>query len=331
MHRTALAWTQCRTRSGSCRTRTLENRLSWNRATRRRTACGRAIRNWLSRLNRRGLVNRTWSRLRNNHPRSRHLGTRRGGRRSCRGRALWLSRRRRRRTRCGRSRNIDLWRRRHWTGRRWPRRHTRSRRDWSLRRHNRGYGRRNRGCGRRNRSDRHNRSGRSNCCGSHNSGRNRSGRWARRSCWLGSYRSSCGRLGFMHRRGWGFRRSSRCRRSSGLLLIKNGLQHVSRLGDMRQVNFGFDFVRASMRSTSRLRRVMPVPRAFEVHTNFFRFVLFERTGMCLLLGDTNFGQYIENSFAFDFQFPSQIVDSNLTHPPLCSSELVPLSLHINLA
>jgi hypothetical protein len=323
MHRAALAWTQCGTGSGSCWTRTLENRLSWNRASRRRTASRRAIRNWLSWLNRRGLVNRTGPRLRNNHARSRHLGTRRGGRRSCRGRTLWRSRRRC--TQGGRSRNIDRWRGCNWTGRRWPRRHARSGRGWRLRRHNRGRGRRNRGYGGRNRS------GRSNGCGSHNSGRNWRGGWGRRSCWLGSYRSSCGRFGLLHRRGGRSRRRSRCRRSSGLLFIKNGLQHVSRLGDMRQVNLGLDFVRASMRSTTRLRRAVPVPRAFEVRTNFFRFVLFERTGMRLLLGDTNFGQYIENGFAFDFQFPGQIVDSNLTHPPLCSSELVPLSLHINLA
>jgi hypothetical protein len=40
-----------------------------------------------------------------------------------------------------------------------------------------------------------------------------------------------------------------------------------------------------------------------VRTDFFRFVLFERTGMRLLLGDPDFGQHIENGFAFDFQLP----------------------------
>jgi hypothetical protein len=276
MHRTTLAWTQCRTCPGSCGTWTLENRLSWNRASGCRTACRRAIRNWLSRLNRRGLVNRAWSRLRNNHARSRHLGTRRGGRRSCCGRTLWRSRRRGRGTRSGGSRSIRLWRGRHRAGRRWPWRHAGSCRRWSLWRRNRGNGRRNR-------------SGRHNCRGSHNSGSHRSGWRGWGSRWLGSYRSSRGRLRLMRRRGGGFWRRSRCGRSSGLLLIKNSLQHVSRLGDMRQVDLGLDFVRASMRSTTRLCRAMPVPRAFEVRTNFFRFVLFERAGMCLLLGDPNFG------------------------------------------
>lgn len=64
---------------------------------------------------------------------------------------------------------------------------------------------------------------------------------------------------------------------------------------------------------------------------FLRFVVFERTGMCLLLGDADFGQRIENRFALYFQLSCQIVNSNLTHPPLCPSGLVPLSLHINLA
>jgi hypothetical protein len=92
----------------------------------------------------------------------------------------------------------------------------------------------------------------------------------------------------MHRRGSGFRWCSRNGRRSGLLLIKDRLQHVSGLGDMRQVDLGFDFVGVGMRGTTGLSRVMPVPRAFEVYTNFFRFVLFERTGMRLLLGDADF-------------------------------------------
>ena len=48
--------------------------------------------------------------------------------------------------------------------------------------------------------------------------------------------------------------------------------------------------------------------------------------MRLLLSDADFGQHVENRLALDFQFPGQIVDSNLTHPPfLCSHRS--LSLH----
>ena len=43
--------------------------------------------------------------------------------------------------------------------------------------------------------------------------------------------------------------------------------------------------------------------------------------MGFLLSDADFRKRIENCFAFYFQLSGQIVDSNLTHPPLFSSEL----------
>jgi len=58
-----------------------------------------------------------------------------------------------------------------------------------------------------------------------------------------------------------------------------------------------------------------------MRAHFFCFMVFKRTGMRLLFGDANFGQRIENRFAFNFQFSSQIVNSNLAHPPLCPSGL----------
>ena len=63
--------------------------------------------------------------------------------------------------------------------------------------------------------------------------------------------------------------------------------------------------------------------------HFLRFMVFQRTGVRLLLGDAYFRKYIEDRFAFYFQLPGQIVDSNLTHPLFLSSTC-PLSLHINL-
>src|ERR1700730_398621 len=39
--------------------------------------------------------------------------------------------------------------------------------------------------------------------------------------------------------------------------------------------------------------------------------------MALLLRDSNRWKYVEDRFAFDFQLPGQIVDSNLGHPPFC--------------
>jgi hypothetical protein len=66
-----------------------------------------------------------------------------------------------------------------------------------------------------------------------------------------------------------------------------------------------------------------------MRAHFNGFVIFNGTGMRLLLGDSDFGKNVENRLAFDFQFSGQIVNSNLAHP-LCFLRSIPLSLHINL-
>jgi hypothetical protein len=45
----------------------------------------------------------------------------------------------------------------------------------------------------------------------------------------------------------------------------------------------------------------------------FRFMLFQRTGMRLLLGYADLGQDVKNGFTLDLQLTGQIIDSNL-HP-----------------
>jgi hypothetical protein len=50
------------------------------------------------------------------------------------------------------------------------------------------------------------------------------------------------------------------------------------------------------------------------------FMVFERAGVSLFLGDAYRRQHVQDGFAFNFQFPCQIVDSNLTHSPSCSSD-----------
>jgi hypothetical protein len=54
----------------------------------------------------------------------------------------------------------------------------------------------------------------------------------------------------------------------------------------------------------------------QIGAHLLRFVIFERTGVSLLFSDSYLRQHIENSFAFYFQLPGQIVDSNLAHPSL---------------
>ncbi len=115
------------------------------------------------------------------------------------------------------------------------------------------------------------------------------------------------------------RRTGRCRSGCRLLLLRNQLQHISWLGDVREVDLGLDFICVAPRAW-RTRRRARFGRSAEVGPHFLCLVVLERTGMGLLLGDSDFGENIENRFAFNFQLPGQIVDSNLTHPPfLCSA------------
>jgi hypothetical protein len=50
--------------------------------------------------------------------------------------------------------------------------------------------------------------------------------------------------------------------------------------------------------------------------NLFGFILFERAGVGLARCQAKLRQYVKNLAALDFQFSREIVDSNLTHPPL---------------
>jgi hypothetical protein len=104
-----------------------------------------------------------------------------------------------------------------------------------------------------------------------------------------------------------------------LLLGSDGIQNIAWLGNMRQINFGLDLVAFRTHRAGGPARTL---RLFgvEIRANLDRFVVFNGTGMSLLLSDSNFRKCIENSFALNFQLPGQVVDSNL-HPPFHSSEL----------
>jgi hypothetical protein len=85
---------------------------------------------------------------------------------------------------------------------------------------------------------------------------------------------------------------------------------------VRQVDLGLDFI--GVAPGARRAGGRRLGRRVEVSPYLFGLVVFQRTGMGLFLGHSDFREDIENSLAFDFQFPGQIVDSNLTHPPfLC--------------
>jgi hypothetical protein len=86
-----------------------------------------------------------------------------------------------------------------------------------------------------------------------------------------------------------------------------------------QVDLGLDLVAFRARWTGSLRGRLRVTASLEVGAYLDRLMLFDGTGMRLLLGDPHQRQDIEDRFALDFQFSGQIVDSNLTHPPSASS------------
>jgi hypothetical protein len=318
MHGTPLTRPQWRTgRSRHLRPLTLKDRLPRHGTSRRWPHRRTSLCTGLNRLRRRRLIDRPRSGLRDDHAWRRSHWRSRPHRR-CRYRWRWRRGRRNRRS-CHLNCRLRRWRRRRWccwaNGRRWR----------SSRR---------RGCGYR--SCRLSRRNHRRCRWTHDRSRrprrlrrNESRCWRRRCCWFrcrwwrrrrsrGRRRCS-GWLGLNCRRAW-CRRARRRRRRSRcgcLLLLRDQLQNIARLGDVRQVNLRLDFFRLSPETRTARRRTRLGGRA-EVRPHFFRLVVLERTGVRLLLGDSNFGENIKDGLALDFQFPGQVVDSNLTHLPfLC--------------
>lgn len=121
---------------------------------------------------------------------------------------------------------------------------------------------------------------------------------------------------------WSRRRYGRTwwwRRRCGRLLLANGAQHIAGPGDVREVDLGLDVVR--LPGWTLFGGGAPVRNRLEVRPHFDRLVFLDGTGVRFLLGDAHFQKNVEDRFAFYFQLPGQIVDSNLTHPPFSSSAL----------
>jgi hypothetical protein len=53
-----------------------------------------------------------------------------------------------------------------------------------------------------------------------------------------------------------------------------------------------------------------------VRANLVGLIVFQRTGVGLAGGQTELCQYVKNLPALDFHLAREIVDTNLTHPPL---------------
>jgi hypothetical protein len=112
------------------------------------------------------------------------------------------------------------------------------------------------------------------------------------------------RNGFFRRRlrNWGRRCTRRYRRSNRFLLLRNRPQHIPGTGDVRQINLGLDFFFAANRAGTGLAGLRRTFRGrTDVHTYLLRFMLFQRTGVRLLLCHSDQRQRIQNGFALDFQ------------------------------
>jgi hypothetical protein len=98
------------------------------------------------------------------------------------------------------------------------------------------------------------------------------------------------------------------------LLGLNRFQHIARLGDVREVDLWSDDLRDAR---CRAACVAGRPRStLEVRANLFRLVVLDRAGVGLARGQTKLRQYVKNLLALDLHLAREIVDSNLTHPPL---------------
>lgn len=136
-------------------------------------------------------------------------------------------------------------------------------------------------------------------------------RWFRSRRWC---------IGFCCR--WcGFNRGMSRRCGCALLLADDRFQHISGFGDMRKIDFGLYSVGFGSSGSGRLCGCVTLAGSAEIGADLFGLMFLEGAGVRFLFGNANLLQNIEDRFTFDFQFSGQVVNSNLTHPPLVSSAL----------
>ena len=101
-----------------------------------------------------------------------------------------------------------------------------------------------------------------------------------------------------------------------LLLGQKSLHHIAGLGDVRKIDLGdngFRAVPAGCRAAMRAG-VLRLPR--KVRANLLRLVQLQRAAVRLPGRNADFRKNVENRPRLDFQLFREIVDTNLTHPPL---------------
>jgi hypothetical protein len=101
-------------------------------------------------------------------------------------------------------------------------------------------------------------------------------------------------------------------RFRGLLLARqDGLQGVTGLGDLGEIDFRAEFLAASAGAGGRTTVLK------DVLAYLLGFIDLHGAGVGLFLRDADLDKRVEDLFAFYFQLASQIVNSNL-HPPFIS-------------
>jgi hypothetical protein len=113
----------------------------------------------------------------------------------------------------------------------------------------------------------------------------------------GRFRGSCRGSGHGGSRGCSGYAAMCSLRFPLFFLLLDGAQNISRLGNVRQINFGLLLDRSG--PARRIGRGFSPTAQGSAHT--LGLVFFNRTGVRLLFGDSHFREYVENHSAFDFQ------------------------------
>ena len=102
---------------------------------------------------------------------------------------------------------------------------------------------------------------------------------------------------------------------SSSLLGQQGLHHIARLGDVREIDLGhYGFCAVAARRCPRVRAALRFPR--KMRANLLSLVKLQRAGVRLARRNADSGKNVENRPRLYFQLFCEIVNTNLTHPPL---------------
>jgi hypothetical protein len=98
-----------------------------------------------------------------------------------------------------------------------------------------------------------------------------------------------------------------------LLFGQDGFEGIPGLGYVGEIDFGLEPLRGARRRGGGMATGLG---SAQLSANLLRLEILQRAGVGLATGQAQFCQYIQNLPALDFHLACEIVDSNLTHPPL---------------